>query len=110
MARYLCLSRPRCNGYVDIVLREPGRNTALQEVNGHVCAVWLSVWVVGAGGEAIRNSQANSMLPAPRAFLLGLLSLSPLPLLPKPNCKEIFICKQSLQLFGNSMILYNLLV
>jgi hypothetical protein len=35
MARYLHRTCPRCNGYVGIVLREPGRNTPLQAVNGH---------------------------------------------------------------------------
>jgi hypothetical protein len=31
MAKYLCRSCPRCSGYVDIVLREPGRNTRIVE-------------------------------------------------------------------------------
>jgi hypothetical protein len=34
MAKYPSRSCPRCNGYVGIVLREPGRNTPLQAVNG----------------------------------------------------------------------------
>ena len=34
MARYLARACPRCNGYVGIVVREPGRNTPLQAVNG----------------------------------------------------------------------------
>jgi len=34
MAKYLSRNCPRCNGYVGIVLREPGRNTSLQSVNG----------------------------------------------------------------------------
>ena len=35
MAKYLARSCPRCNGYLGIVLREPGRNVPLQAVNGH---------------------------------------------------------------------------
>ena len=35
MARYLFRNCPRCAGYLGIVLREPGRNTPLQAVNGH---------------------------------------------------------------------------
>jgi len=34
MARYLARACPRCNGYVGIVVRESGRNTRLQAVNG----------------------------------------------------------------------------
>jgi hypothetical protein len=34
MARYLARACPRCNGYVGIVIREPGRNVPLQAVNG----------------------------------------------------------------------------
>jgi hypothetical protein len=35
MAAYLARPHPRCNGYLGIVLREPGRNTSLLEINGH---------------------------------------------------------------------------
>jgi len=36
MDRYLARSCPRCcNGYLGIILREPGCNTPLQAVNGH---------------------------------------------------------------------------
>ena len=34
MARYLARACPRCNGYLGIVIREPGRNVPLQAVNG----------------------------------------------------------------------------
>jgi hypothetical protein len=34
MARYLARACPRCNGYVGIIIREPGRNMPLQAVNG----------------------------------------------------------------------------
>lgn len=35
MATYLARACPRCNGYLGIVLREPGRNTPLMAINGH---------------------------------------------------------------------------
>ena len=34
MARYLARACPRCNGFVGIVIREPGRNVPVQAVNG----------------------------------------------------------------------------
>jgi hypothetical protein len=50
MAKYLCRSCPRCNGYVGIVLGEPGRNSPLQAVNGHClrCGYRLA-WIVIRG-------------------------------------------------------------
>ena len=50
MAKYLQRSCPRCHGYVGIVLREPGRNTSLQTVNGHClgCGYRLA-WIVIRG-------------------------------------------------------------
>ena len=47
MARYLARACPRCNGYLGIVLREPGRNVPLQAVNGHClgCGYRMS-WIV----------------------------------------------------------------
>jgi len=50
MARYLCRDCPRCDGYLGIVLREPGRNTPLQAVNGHClqCGYRLA-WIVIRG-------------------------------------------------------------
>jgi len=46
MVRYLYRSCPRCNGYVGIVLREPGRDT-LQAVNGSClrCSYRMA-WIV----------------------------------------------------------------
>jgi hypothetical protein len=35
MRTYLARPCPRCNGYLGIVLREPGRNTSLRGINGH---------------------------------------------------------------------------
>ena len=50
MAKYLARSCPRCNGYLGIVLREPGRNVPLQAVNGHClrCDYRMS-WIVIRG-------------------------------------------------------------
>jgi hypothetical protein len=41
---------PRCNGYLWIVLREPGNNTPLRAVNGHClgCGYRLA-WIVFRG-------------------------------------------------------------
>jgi hypothetical protein len=56
MARYLFRSCPRCAGYLGIVLREPGRNTPLQAVNGHClkCDYRLA-WIVIRGGRGSRK-------------------------------------------------------
>jgi hypothetical protein len=50
MAKYLYRSCPRCNGYLGIVLREPGRSTPLQPVNGQClgCGYRLA-WIVIRG-------------------------------------------------------------
>jgi hypothetical protein len=50
MARYLARACPRCNGYVGIVIREPGRNVPLQAVNGRCtqCSYRMS-WIVTRG-------------------------------------------------------------
>ena len=47
MAKYLARSCPRCNCYVGIVMRDPGRNVPLQAVNGHClgCGYRMS-WIV----------------------------------------------------------------
>ena len=50
MARYLYRNCPRCAGYLGIVLREPGRNTPLQAVNGHCLKCDYRL----AGGGAVR--------------------------------------------------------
>ena len=50
MATYLARPCPRCNGYLGIVLREPGRNTPLQAINGHrlACGYHLALIAIGA--------------------------------------------------------------
>lgn len=42
MAKYLYHSCPRCNGYVDIIVREPGCNISLQAVNAFRVALGLT--------------------------------------------------------------------
>ena len=34
MARYLARSCPRCNGYIGIIMRDPGRNVPLKRSTG----------------------------------------------------------------------------
>ena len=50
MATYLARACPRCNGYLGIVLREPGRNTPLRAINGHSlkCGYRLA-WILVRG-------------------------------------------------------------
>lgn len=45
--KYLSRLCPRCNGYVGIIVREPGRNTPLEAVNGHClrCSYRMA-WIV----------------------------------------------------------------
>jgi len=61
MARYLARSCPRCNGYLGIVLREPGRNVPLQAANGHClrCGYRMS-WIV------IRDRKSRSAIGGSR--------------------------------------------
>jgi len=49
MARYLVRACPRCNGYVGIVIREPGRNVPVQAVNGRCnqCSYRMAWIVIG---------------------------------------------------------------
>jgi hypothetical protein len=49
MARYLVRTCPRCNGYVGIVIREPGRNVPVQAVNGRCnqCSYRMAWIVIG---------------------------------------------------------------
>jgi hypothetical protein len=59
MAKYLARSCPRCNGYLGIVLREPGRNVPLQAVNGHCLRCdYRMAWIVIRGG-----NKATSTVP-----------------------------------------------
>jgi hypothetical protein len=50
MVKYLARSCPRCRGYLGIVLRKPGRNIALQAINGHCleCGYRLA-WILVRG-------------------------------------------------------------
>jgi hypothetical protein len=61
MARYLYRSCPRCNGYVSIVLGEPGCNTPLQAVNDHClrCSYRLT-WIVIQGHRS-KKRRSRSM-------------------------------------------------
>lgn len=50
MVRYLARACPRSNGYVGIVIREPGRNVPLQAVNGRCTrCVYRMAWIVIRG-------------------------------------------------------------
>jgi hypothetical protein len=50
MARYLARACPRCNGYVGITIREPGRNVPLQAVNGRSSPCpYRIAWIVIRG-------------------------------------------------------------
>ena len=57
MARYFARSCPRCNGYLGIELREPGRNTPVQAINGHClqCGHRLAWILVTGKGNARRG-------------------------------------------------------
>ncbi len=65
MVRYLCRSCPRCNGYVGIIVREPGQNVPLQAVNGHcVRCGYRMAWIViqCKGRSAVRADRRLSTL------------------------------------------------
>ena len=50
MARYLARACPRRNGYVGIVIREPGRNVPIQAVNGRCSrCTYRIAWIVIRG-------------------------------------------------------------
>jgi len=64
MEKYLQRSCPRCNGYVGIVLREPGRNTRLQAVNGECLGCgYRMAWIViqSKGLSAVRADRRLSI-------------------------------------------------
>jgi len=66
MIRYLARSCPRCNGYVSITLREPGRNIRAQAVNGHCSrCTFRMAWIVIRGKTSRIN---NGALPFERAI------------------------------------------
>jgi hypothetical protein len=73
MATYLARSCPQCNGYLGIVLREPGRNVPVRAGNGHClnCNYRLA-WIIIEGSrldagptnktlerEAVQNASVN---------------------------------------------------
>jgi hypothetical protein len=55
---------PRCNGYVGIVLHEPGRNTPLQAVNGHClgCGYRLAWIVIRGKRDTVRGLERERRL------------------------------------------------
>jgi len=61
MVRYLYRSCPRCNGYLGIVLRGPGRNVPLQAVNSRCtrCSyrmAWIVIRGKGSSSDNIRKA------------------------------------------------------
>jgi hypothetical protein len=66
MATYLSRPCPRCNGYLGIVLREPGCNTPVRAVNGHClkCGHRLA-WIVIRGKQAARHQSGNKLYAEP---------------------------------------------
>ena len=61
MEKYLARSCPRCNGYLGVVLREPGRNVPLQAVNGRCtrCSyrmAWIVIRGKGSSSDNIRKA------------------------------------------------------
>jgi hypothetical protein len=59
MPRYLAKACPRCDGYVGITIREPGRNVRLQAVNGRCtqCSYRMA-WFMIRGRRAESRSSA----------------------------------------------------
>jgi hypothetical protein len=66
MATYLARPCPRCNGYLGIVLCEPGRNVPVRAVNGHClkCDYRLA-WIVIRGKQAARQQSGNTLYAEP---------------------------------------------
>ena len=64
MATYLARPCPRCNGYLGIVLREPGRNMPVRAVNGLClkCGYRLA-WIV------IRGKRGGLTFPSKPDFV-----------------------------------------
>lgn len=60
MARYLARACPKCNGYVGIVLREPGHTSRLRAINGHCfkCGYRLA-WILVRGKPASRDRETE---------------------------------------------------
>jgi hypothetical protein len=70
MATYLARQCPRCNGYLGIVLREPGRNMPVRAVNGHClkCGYRLA-WIVIEVNRLPGNSLAGNDMLNPQKTL-----------------------------------------
>ena len=70
MATYLARPCPRCNGYLGIVLREPGRNTPVRAVNGHClnCDYRLAGIVI-KGKRAAHSSLSGTDMRDPQKTL-----------------------------------------
>ena len=66
MATYLARPCPRCNGYLGIVLREPGSNTPVRAVNGHCikCGYRLA-WIVIKGKQSARQQSRKARYAEP---------------------------------------------
>lgn len=60
MAKYFARSCPRCNGYVEIIMREPERYMPLKAVNGRCvrCAYHLA-WIVIRGGRNFKPRDSS---------------------------------------------------
>jgi hypothetical protein len=70
MATHFSRPSPQCNGYLGIVLREPGRNTPVRAVNGH-CLIAAIDWL-GLSSRANRllvTSQETSYMLNPQKTL-----------------------------------------
>jgi C4-type Zn-finger protein len=66
MATYLTRPCPRCNGYLGIVLREPGRNTPVRAVNGHCLKCgYRMAWIVIKGKQAARHQRRKKLYAEP---------------------------------------------
>ena len=66
MATYVARPCPRCNGYLGIVLREPGRNVPVRAVNGHClkCNYRLA-WIVIRGKQAAAQQSFRNRYAGP---------------------------------------------
>jgi hypothetical protein len=66
MARYLARSCPQWNGYLGIVLREPGHNVPVRAVNGHClkCDYRLA-WIVIKGKQAAAQQSVRRQYAGP---------------------------------------------
>jgi hypothetical protein len=67
MATYLARSCPRCNSYLGIVLREPGRNVRVRAVNGHCLkGDYRLAWIVIKGKQAAKQQSVRRQVVGPK--------------------------------------------